>query len=58
MTNFEWLKNLSMEQMASFLAHERYRLVKPVFEKSGYGITEDLVYVILLKWLNDEMGEE
>ena len=55
MTNFEMLKDLTMEQMAAFLAHERFNLVKPIFEHFGYGITEEAVYFILLKWLNSEM---
>lgn len=55
MTNFEMLKELSVEQMAAFLAHERFNLVKPVFECAGYGITEEAVYFVFLRWLNQEM---
>lgn len=55
MTNFEMLINLSKEQMAAFLARERFRLAKPIFDHFGYGITEETFYVILLKWLNQEV---
>ena len=57
MTNYEMLQSLSVEQMAYFLAHERYNLAKTVFEKFGYGITEETVYFVLLKWLNAEKEE-
>lgn len=55
MTNFEMLRSLSIEEMAAFLAHERYNLVKPVFEAAGHGITEEACFFILLKWLKQEM---
>jgi hypothetical protein len=49
------LQSLSAEQMADFLAHERYRLAAPVFEASGFGITEEACFIILLKWLKQEI---
>lgn len=54
MTNFEMLKELSLEEMAAFLAHERFNLAKPVFEAAGYGLTEETVYFVLLRWLKQE----
>lgn len=55
MTNYEMIKGLSVEQMAAFLAHERFSLAKHVFEYAGYGLTEEAVYFVLLRWLKKEM---
>lgn len=54
MTNYEWLKSLSVEEMALFLACETTRLAKPVFDLSGYAIHPQIIYLRRLEWLKSE----
>ena len=54
MTNGDWLRSLTNEQIAAFLAHERWNLGKVVFETFGVGITEEFIFMNLLKWVNEE----
>ena len=53
MTNGDWVRSLTNEQIAAFLAHERWNLAKVVFESVGVGITEEFIFVKLLKWVNE-----
>lgn len=55
MTNFECIKNMNIEQMAWFLATEATRLCKPVFDASGFGICDQVVFVSRLQWLKSEV---
>ena len=32
MTNGDWFRSLTNEQIAAFIAHERWNMAKPVFE--------------------------
>ena len=52
MTNGDWVRLLTNEQIAAFLAHERWKLGKVVFETAG--ITEEIIFMHLLKWANEE----
>ena len=54
MTNGDWVRSLTNEQIAAFLAHERWNLAKVVFESVGVGITEEFIFANLLKWVNEE----
>ena len=54
MTNGDLFRSLTNEQIAAFIAHERWNMAKPVFETIGYGITEEFLLVKLLKWVNEE----
>lgn len=54
MTNGDWIRSLTNEQIATFLAHERWNFGKVVFEKVGFGITEEFIFMNLLKWVNEE----
>ena len=54
MTNGDRFRSLTNEQIAAFIAHERWNMAKPVFEALGYGITEEFLLVKLLKWVNEE----
>ena len=54
MTNGDLIRSLSNEQIAEFLAHERWNLGKVVFETIGFGITEEFIFINLLKWVNQE----
>ena len=47
MTNGDWLRSLTNEQIAAFLAHERWNLGKVVFETVGVGITEEFIFMHL-----------
>ena len=40
MTNGDWVRSLTNEQIAAFIDHERWNMAKPVFETFGHGITE------------------
>ena len=57
MTNGDWFRSLTNEQIAAFLAHERWNLGKVVFKTVGVGITEEFIYMNLLKWVNEEYEE-
>ena len=57
MTNGDLIRSLTNEQLAWFLAHERWNLGKVVFETIGFGITEEFIFINLLKWVNQECEE-
>ena len=50
-TNADKIRAMSDEELAGLLAHETYRIVKPVFDMCGYGIIEVFIFVQRLKWL-------
>ena len=50
-TNADRIRAMSDEELACLLANETYRIGKPIFEELGYGITEEFVYALRLKWL-------
>lgn len=54
MTNGDWFRSLTNQQIAAFIAHERWNMASPVFETLGYGITEEFLFTKLLKWVNEE----
>ena len=54
MTNGDLVRSLTNEQIAAFLAHERWNLGKVVFETVGFGITDEFIFMNLLKWVNEE----
>lgn len=58
MTNGDVIRRMSNEQLATFLANERTRLARSVFERIGFGIESQIVYLSLLRWLNEVAGEE
>lgn len=51
MTNAQKIRSMSDEELAVLLAHETYRMAKPVFDKCGYGITEEFIFAQRLEWL-------
>lgn len=58
MTNGDFLRSATDEQLAAFLASERYRIAKPVFDYIGYGIEPQALYAIQLAWVKQEMEDE
>ena len=54
MTNGDWFRSLTNEQIAAFIAHERWNMAKPVFETVLYGITQGFIFAKILKWVNEE----
>jgi hypothetical protein len=54
MTNYEWLKELSIEEMAVFLANETMRMAKPLFDLMGCGIHEQVIVAKRLEWLKSD----
>lgn len=50
-TNADKIRAMSDEELAVLLAHETYRMAKPVFDMCGYGITEEFVFAQRLEWL-------
>ena len=54
MTNGDWIRSLSNEQIAMFLAVDRYMRLEKFFEYVGYGITREAMYLQNLKWVNEE----
>ena len=57
MTNGDWLRSLTNEQIAEFLAVDRYMRFEKLFEYIGYGITKEVMYLQTLKWVNQEYNE-
>ena len=57
MTNGDWVRSLTNEQIADLLAHESWKLGKVVFETVGVVITEEFIFMNLLKWVNEECEE-
>lgn len=51
MNNADKIRSMSDEELAVLLAHETYRMAKPVFDVCGYGITEEFIFAQRLKWL-------
>lgn len=56
MNNGDFIRNLNNKELARFLAEERYRMAKPIFDHVGYGITKKFVMSLLLKWLDQEVA--
>lgn len=54
MTNGDVLRAMSNEELAKFLAEERARLAKPIFDRLGFGIETQVMYAKILPWLNEE----
>ena len=50
-TNADRVRSMSDEELAVLLAHETYRMAKPVFDMFGYGITEEFIFAKRLEWL-------
>lgn len=50
-TNADRIRSMSDEELAVLLAHETYRMAKPVFDVCGYGITEEFIFAQRLEWL-------
>lgn len=50
-TNADRIRVMSDEELAVLLAHETYRMAKPVFDVCGYGITEEFIFAQRLEWL-------
>lgn len=57
-TNADWVRSMSDEELASFLAHEKYRTAENVFKAIGFGITEEFLYFLWLRWLKKPAEEE
>lgn len=55
MTNADVIRSMSDEELAGLLAHETYRIGECIFEFLGYGITEEFIYALRLKWLKKEV---
>ena len=53
MTNAQKIRSMSDEELAVLLAHETYRIAKPVFDTCGYGITEEFIFAQRLEWLQN-----
>lgn len=54
MTNADRIRNMNDDELANLLAHETYRIAKPVFDMCGYGITEEFIFAQRLKWLKQQ----
>lgn len=50
-TNADLIRSMSDEELAVLLAHETYRMAKPLFDVCGYGITEEFIFSQRLEWL-------
>ena len=51
MVKIKDLRAMSDDELAELLAHETYRIAKPVFDLCGYGIMEEFIFAQRLKWL-------
>ncbi len=57
-TNADYIRAMSDEELAYFLAHETYRVVKPVFDLSKVENIEDKIYCLRLQWLKQPVEVE
>ena len=57
-TNAQKIRAMSDEELAVLLAHETYRMAKPVFDMCGYGITEEFIFAQRLEWLQQTVEGE
>ena len=57
MTNYEAMMQFSKEELAAFLAHEAFRLQKPISDITKWGISEEFLYLLRLCWLESEVTE-
>ena len=55
MTNGDLIRNASDEQLAEFMANDLFRIGKPIFDRLGYGIEMQAIYVSRLSWLKQEI---
>lgn len=55
MNNGDCVRNLNNKQLAEFMAAERYRIAKPLFDYLGYGITKEFLSITILNWLEEEV---
>ena len=58
MTNYDRIRNMSVEEMALLLANETFRMAKPVFDLFGFGIEKQVIYVRRKQWLESEVDTE
>lgn len=58
MTNADIIRSMSDEKLAWLLAHETFRVAEIVWQKQGYGFTEEFIYAKRLKWLKEEVGAD
>lgn len=56
MTNYEFIKNMSIEEMALFLANETDRIAKPIYDIAGMGICKEVIAVKRLQWLKKDVS--
>ena len=56
-TNADRIRSMNDEELAVLLAHETYRMAKPVFDMCGYGITEEFIFAQRLEWLKQPAEE-
>ena len=56
--NYECIMNMSVEELALFLANETYRMAKPVCDEVGYGIELQFITALRKKWLESEVDTE
>ena len=57
MTNGDWVRRLTNEELALFLAEDRAKLARSIFEMLGFGIETQVVYLSLLRWVNQPVEE-
>lgn len=50
-SNADRIRAMSDEELACLLAHETYRIAKPVFDLAKTEIKEDEIYCLRLEWL-------
>lgn len=50
-TNADRIRRMSDEELAEFLAEERFRVANAVFQTVGYGLEKQAIYAQRLDWL-------
>lgn len=54
MNNGDYVRNLNNKQLSEFMAEERYRIAKPIFDYFGYGITKEFLAIKIFSWLEEK----
>lgn len=55
--HFDMLKAMSMEELAEFIAMQRYAVINPIADKLGCDVTNQFIECksIMLNWLKEEI---
>lgn len=57
-TNGEIIRSMSNEELADFIAEQRFNMAKPVFDMVGFGLEKQVIYAVMLEWIKSPCYQE